>query len=62
VTITTSGTAGDWIIVQPLPDSIPANGPEMCYATLTVPDGVNSGMYTGNITISGDGGMFSRCQ
>jgi hypothetical protein len=56
VTITTSGTAGDWIIVQPLPDSIPANGQETCYATLTVPDGATSGMYTGNVTISGDEG------
>ncbi|OEU59110.1 MAG: hypothetical protein BA870_07475 [Desulfuromonadales bacterium C00003094] len=56
VTITTSGTAGDWIATQPLPDSIPANGQETCYATLTVPDGVDSGMYTGNITISGDEG------
>ncbi|MCK5108582.1 MAG: S8 family serine peptidase, partial [Methanosarcinales archaeon] len=56
VAITTNGTAGDWIIVQPLPDSIPANGQETCYATLTVPDGTTSGMYTGNITISGDEG------
>gem|GEM_PF-1222081 len=56
VTISTSGTAGYWITAQPLPDSIPANGQETCYATLTVPDGVDSGTYTGNITISGDEG------
>ena len=55
VTISTNGTAGDWITIQPLPGSISANEQKIFDSTLTVPDGVDSGVYTGNITINGNG-------
>ncbi len=55
VTISTNGTAGDWITVQPLLGSISANEQKAIDATLTVPDWLDSGTYTGNITMNGDG-------
>jgi hypothetical protein len=54
-TISTNGTAGDWITIQPLPGSIQANEQKILDATLNVPEGVDSGTYTGNITINGNG-------
>jgi hypothetical protein len=55
VTISTNGTAGNWITIQPLPGSISANEQKIFDSTLTVPNGVDSGVYTGDITINGNG-------
>ncbi|HUI39534.1 MAG TPA: S8 family serine peptidase [Methanothrix sp.] len=47
-----SGSISDWISLQPLPKSLPANGQQVFAASMTVPEGTAPGVYSGSIRIS----------
>lgn len=53
--VSISGTVADWITVQPLPGSIPANGQKPFGASINIPEGTAAGVYTGSIDISEQG-------
>lgn len=53
--VSVSGTVADWITVQPLPASIPANGQKPFGASINVPEGTASGIYAGSIDILENG-------
>jgi len=53
--VSVSGSVADWITVQPLPGSIPANSQKPFGASITVPEGTVSGVYTGSIDILENG-------
>ena len=55
LTTTVSGSIADWMSVQPLPKSIPANGQRVFGAAITVPNGTSPGIYNGSINIIDDG-------
>jgi len=49
------GDAGGWIRLQPLPESIEANGQKVFAASIRVPDDAAPGVYNASIDISGEG-------
>jgi len=51
LTTTVSGSIADWMSVQPLPKSIPANGQRVFGAAITIPNGTTPGIYNGSIDI-----------
>jgi len=53
--ISASGDVADWIALQPLPKSVPANGQKSFGASLTVPTDASSGSYSGTINIKDRG-------
>jgi subtilisin family serine protease len=53
--VSVSGAVADWITVQPLQKSIPANSQKPFGASVTVPDGTAPGVYTGSIEIQEQG-------
>jgi hypothetical protein len=53
--VSVSGDVADWITVQPLPKSIPANSQKPFGASVTVPEGTESGIYSGSIDITEQG-------
>lgn len=55
LTTTASGQIADWVSIQPLPRSIPANGQRIFSAGITVPDGTSPGIYSGSIDILENG-------
>ncbi len=50
-----SGSIADWMSVQPLPKSIPANGQRVFGAAITIPNGTSPGIYNGSIDIFDSG-------
>jgi subtilisin family serine protease len=49
--VSVSGAVADWITIQPLPKSIPANSQKPFGASVAVPEGTPSGVYTGSIEL-----------
>lgn len=49
---TVSGALSEWISLQPLPQSLPANGQQVFAASMTVPEGTAPGVYNGSIEVS----------
>ncbi|HSD57262.1 MAG TPA: S8 family serine peptidase, partial [Methanotrichaceae archaeon] len=49
--VSVSGAVADWITVQPLPRHIPANSQKPFGASVAVPEGTASGVYTGSVEI-----------
>lgn len=52
ISTTVKGDISDWVTLQPLPRSIPANGQKVFGATMSVPNGTKSGEYNGSIEIA----------
>lgn len=52
ISTTVKGDVSDWVTLQPLPKSIPANGQKVFGATLSVPNGTRAGEYNGSIEIA----------
>lgn len=46
-----SGPIADWMSIQPLPESIPANGQRIFGAAITIPNNTLPGVYEGSIDI-----------
>ncbi len=46
------GAISDWVTLQPLPRSIPANSQKVFGATMSVPNGTKAGEYNGSIDIA----------
>lgn len=53
-----SGPISSWVLLQPLPGQMPANGQSVFGATLTVPANASTGFYSGAIEISDNGQMI----
>ncbi|MDM7913271.1 MAG: S8 family serine peptidase, partial [Methanotrichaceae archaeon] len=53
--ISVSGAVADWVAIQPLPKSIPANSQKPFGASVTVPEGTAPGVYNGAIEIQEQG-------
>ena len=54
LTTSVSGPIADWISIQSLPRSIPANGQRVFGAAITVPNDTKPGIYNGSIDIRDD--------
>jgi subtilisin family serine protease len=52
ISTTVKGLLSDWMSLQPLPRSIPANGQKIFGATIAVPNGTQPGKYSSTIEIS----------
>lgn len=48
---TISGSLSGWVSLQPLPESLPANGQQVFAASMTVPEGTAPGVYNGSIDV-----------
>ncbi|MDD1757599.1 MAG: S8 family serine peptidase [Methanotrichaceae archaeon] len=56
--ISVSGDVSDWISLQNLPHSIPANSQKVFSASLAVPNGTLPGIYNGSISIKNNGNII----
>ncbi len=52
ISTTVKGDISDWVTLQPLPKSVPANGQKVFGATMSVPNGTKAGEYNGSIEIA----------
>ncbi len=59
LTTSVSGSIANWVSIQSLPKSIPANGQRVFGAAITVPNGTTPGIYNGSIDILDDGKMLT---